>query len=388
MGRSARCRSRPALWRSAARHLARPHAERAPAVFRMEPRTLPEPGSRDRSQHRGADHRRAGPAATSGAGVPHLPRHPAPLSRHRCRASGGDLRPRGRDRRAQLPERRLHPRASARDQDGDAHRGQLADPARQHPRFPLLPLRRTTLLQHPTIDRLRELGLEGMAKSLRELSGNPESKALDRMEWLGILLEHEMTLRQQKRFEARARTAKLRHLASVEDIDYRAARGLDRTLFLKLADCDWIREHRHCLLTGPCGVGKSWLACALGFKACRENLSVLYQRVPRLFTLLALGRGDGRYAKLMRQLGRVDLLILDDWGPEPLLPEQQLDQLEIVEDRYNAGSLIITSQLPVDRWYELVGNPTLADAILDRIIYNAYRVELSGESLRKPRAPA
>ena len=115
------------------------------------------------------------------------------------------------------------------------------------------------MLQHPTIDRLRELGLEGMAKSLRELSANPESKALDHMEWLGILLEHEMTLRQQNRFEARARTAKLRHLASVEDIDYRAARGLDRALFLKLAGCDWIREHRHCLMTGPCGVGKSWL---------------------------------------------------------------------------------------------------------------------------------
>jgi DNA replication protein DnaC len=141
-------------------------------------------------------------------------------------------------------------------------------------------------------------------------------------------------------------------------------------------------------VVGSCGVGKSWLACALGFKACRENLSVLYQRVPRLFALLALGRGDGRYAKLMRQLGRVDLLILDDWGPEPLLPEQQRDLLEIVEDRYNAGSLIITSQLPVDRWYELVGNPTLADAILDRIVHNAYRVELSGESLRKPRASA
>jgi len=121
------------------------------------------------------------------------------------------------------------------------------------------------------------------------------------------ITEHEMTLRQQKRFEARARTAKLRHLASVEDIDYRTARGLDRTLFLTLANCDWIREHRHCLLTGTCGVGKSWLACALGYQACRENLSVLYQRVPRLFALLALGRGDGRYAKLMRQLARVDL---------------------------------------------------------------------------------
>jgi DNA replication protein DnaC len=244
------------------------------------------------------------------------------------------------------------------------------------------------LLQHPTIDRLRELGLEGMAKSLRDLTANPESKALDHMEWLGILLEHEMTLRQQKRFEARARTAKLRHLASVEDIDYRAARGLDRTLFLKLAGCDWIREHRHCLLTGPCGVGKSWLACALGFKACRENLSVLYQRVPRLFALLALGRGDGRYAKLMRQLGRVDLLILDDWGPEPLLPEQQRDLLEIVEDRYNAGSLIITSQLPVDRWYNSWEIPLWPTPFSIASSNNAYRVELSGESLRKPRASA
>jgi DNA replication protein DnaC len=249
-------------------------------------------------------------------------------------------------------------------------------------------LRRKTVLQHPTIERLRELGLEGMARSLRDLAANPESKALDHIEWLGILLEHEMTMRQQKRFEARARTAKLRHLASVEDVDYRAVRGLDRALFLKLSSCDWIREHRHCLLTGPCGVGKSWLACALGHKACRENLSVLYQRIPRLFAALALARGDGRYAKLMQHLGRVALLILDDWGPESLSPEQQRDLLEIVEDRYNAGSLIITSQLPVDRWYEIVGNPTLADAILDRVVHNAYRIELSGESLRKQRAAA
>jgi DNA replication protein DnaC len=147
-----------------------------------------------------------------------------------------------------------------------------------------------------------------------------------------------------------------------------------------------IRERRHCLLTGPAGVGKSWLACALGYKACRENLSVLYQRVPRLFAALALARGDGRYAKLLRQLARVDLLILDDWGPEPLLAEQQRDLLEIVEDRYNAGSLIMTSQVPIDRWYEIVGNPTLADAILDRIMHNSHRIELKGESLRKQRA--
>ena len=133
------------------------------------------------------------------------------------------------------------------------------------------------------------------------------------------------------------------------------------------------------------GIGKSWLACALGFKACRENFTVLYHRLPRLFAALALARGDGRYNKLMRQLARVRLLIIDDWGPEPMLPDQQRDLLEIVEDRYNRGSLIITSQLPVDRWHELIANPTLADAILDRIIHNAYRFDLTGESMRKQR---
>jgi len=151
------------------------------------------------------------------------------------------------------------------------------------------------LLKHPTLDLLAELGLHGMAKSFRDMADNPESTALGHAEWLGVLLEREGTLRQQKRFESRAKTAKLRHLVAVEDVDYRTPRGLDRAVFLKLAGCDWIREHRHCLLTGPAGVGKSWLACALGYKACRENLSVLYQRVPRLFAALALARGLGEF---------------------------------------------------------------------------------------------
>jgi DNA replication protein DnaC len=241
------------------------------------------------------------------------------------------------------------------------------------------------LLNHPTLDLLADLGLHGIAKGFRDLGDNPETASLNHAEWLGLLLERESTLRQQKRFESRAKNAKLRHLAAVEDVDYRTPRGLDRTLFLKLAGCDWIRERHHCLLTGPAGVGKSWLACALGYKACRENLSVLYHRMPRLFAALALSRGDGRYAKLLKQLSRVDLLILDDWGPEPLLAEQRRDLLEIVEDRYGAGSLIITSQVPIDRWYEIVGNPTLADAILDRILHNAHRIELHGETMRKPR---
>ena len=242
------------------------------------------------------------------------------------------------------------------------------------------------MLDHPTLDLLHELGLHGMAHGFRELAQNPEAGHLQHGEWLAILLEHEATLRRQKRFEARARTARLRHPASVEDIDYHAQRGLDRVLLLKLCGCDWIRQHRNLLVTGPTGIGKSWIACALGHKACRENLSVLYQRVPRLMAAFALARGDGRYAKLLRSLARVNLLILDDWGPEPLGAEQRRDLLEIVEDRYDSGSLLITSQLPIARWYELIGDPTLADAILDRVIHNAYRIELSGDSLRKRRA--
>src|SRR4051794_40692193 len=242
------------------------------------------------------------------------------------------------------------------------------------------------MLAHPTLDRLDALGLHGMAKGYREIAANPDARALDHAEWLGLLLEHEVTVRRQKRFETRARAARLRHSASIEDVDYRSHRGLDRALFLKLAACDWIHSRRNLLITGPCGVGKSWLACALGHKACREDLSVLYYRVPRLFAALALARGDGRYGKLLRQLARANLLILDDWGPEPLLPEQARDLLEIVEDRYDAGSLLITSQVPVDRWYDMIGIPTLADAVLDRVMHNAYRIELSGESLRKRNA--
>jgi len=239
------------------------------------------------------------------------------------------------------------------------------------------------MLTHPTLDLLHELGLHGMANGFKMLEQNAEARALEHAEWLGLLLQHEQTLRRQKRFESRAKNARLRHNASVEDIDYRATRGLDRAMFLKLAGCDFIRERRNLLITGSAGVGKSWLGCALGHKACREDFSVLYHRAPRLFAELALARGDGRYAKRLRSLARVDLLILDDWGPEQLTAEQRRDILEIVEDRYDTRSIVITSQLPVAQWYEVIGDPTLADAILDRVIHNAYRIELKGESMRK-----
>ncbi|MBF0305913.1 MAG: ATP-binding protein [Alphaproteobacteria bacterium] len=241
------------------------------------------------------------------------------------------------------------------------------------------------MLTHPTLDTLHALGLHGCAKGFKDLAADTAATALSHAEWLGLLLDHEVTLRRQKRFEARARRAKLRQSAAVEDVDYRAARGLDRSLFLKLATCQWLRDHRHLILCGPTGVGKSWLACALGHKACREDFSVLYHRVPRLLAALDLARGDGRYAKLLASLARADLLILDDWGPEPMAADHRRDLLEIVEDRCGRGSLLITSQVPVDRWYEIIGDPTLADAILDRIVHAAYRIDLSGDSLRKRR---
>ena len=240
------------------------------------------------------------------------------------------------------------------------------------------------MLAHPTLDQLHTLGLHGLAKGFRELEHKPEARGLDHAEWLGLLLEYELTLRRQKQFETRARVAKLRHSASVEDVNYQTPRGLDRALFLKPSACDWIAERRNLLVTGASGLGKSWLACALGHKACRENISVLYTRVPRLLADLAIAHGDARYARLLRSLARIKLLILDDWGPEALTSGQARDMLEIVEDRYDNGSLIITSQVPIDRWHDLIGVPTLADAILDRVVHNAYRIELAGESLRKP----
>ena len=242
------------------------------------------------------------------------------------------------------------------------------------------------MLLHPTLDLLNQLGLTGMAKGLQDLDTQPEARSLNHAEWLSLLLEQEITVRRQKRFENRSRMARLRHDACIEDVDYQAPRGLDRSLFLKLGSCDWIRAKRNLLITGPCGVGKSFLACALGQKACREDLSVVYHRASRLFAMLALGRNDGRYAKMLRALSRANLIILDDWGPEALTADRRRDLLEIVEDRYDRGSILITSQVPVDKWYEIIGSPTLADAILDRVIHNAYRIDLAGESLRKRHA--
>ena len=241
------------------------------------------------------------------------------------------------------------------------------------------------MLNHPTLDQLHALGLQGMAKAFVEIDAKSQANDLGHREWLGLLLDREASWRRDKRLVARLRYAKLRQQASIEDVDYRSPRGLDRALFQRLADGQWIDAHDNLAICGPTGVGKSWLASALGHKACRDNRSVLYHRVPKLFEELALARGDGRHPRILRNLGRADLLILDDWGLEPLDAAARHDLLEILEERYGRRSIVITSQLPVDRWHQVVNDPTYADAIMDRLVHNAHRIELTGESMRRTR---
>jgi DNA replication protein DnaC len=239
------------------------------------------------------------------------------------------------------------------------------------------------MLIHPTAERLRALGLAAMADALVELQNAPDAAELTREDWLGLLVDREATSRENKRLARRLRDARLRQAAVVEDVDFRAPRGLDRALFHKLASCEWVRDHHHLVVVGPTGIGKSWLACALGHKACREGFSVLYKRATRLFSDLTQARGEGRLPRLLTTLERIRLLIVDDWGPEPLNAEQRRDLLEIVDDRDDRSSLLITSQVPVNRWHHVIADPTLGDAILDRILHRAHRIELKGPSLRR-----
>lgn len=243
------------------------------------------------------------------------------------------------------------------------------------------------MLVHPTLDQLKALKLDGMADAFVELQNQAQAADLGHAEWLALLLDREAANRDTKRFQIRLRGARLRHgQAVIEDVDYRTPRRLDKALFQQLAAGKWIAEHRNLLVTGPCGVGKSWLSCALAQKACRDGYTVLYARVPRLFADLELAHGDGRFARLFRTLVKTDLLILDDWGPDRLSASGRRDLMEIVEDRHGRGSILITSQIPVSSWHDVIGEPTLGDAILDRVIHNAYRLELDGPSMRKIKA--
>ena len=239
------------------------------------------------------------------------------------------------------------------------------------------------MLTHPTHERLLALGLTGMAKALEEQRRQNDLSALDFEERLALMIDRETIERENKRLAGRLKVARLRQSAVVEDINMKAPRSLDKALFAKLVAGDWITRHQNLAIIGKTGLGKSWIACALGHKACRDDRSVLYHRVPRLFDALALARGDGRHARLLKTLSRVDLLILDDWGLAPVTLDQARDLLEIVDDRHGRGSTIVTTQLPIEHWHEMIPNPTIADAILDRLVHNAHRLILKGESMRK-----
>jgi DNA replication protein DnaC len=225
-----------------------------------------------------------------------------------------------------------------------------------------------------------------MLKALEEQMQMPDIDSLSFEQRLGLMADREITERQNRHLKTRLRKANLRQSASVEDIDYLHPRGLDKALVAKLQSCDWIKEHHNLIITGPTGTGKTFLACALAHKACREGLSALYVRIPRLLQDLFISKGDGRYGKLLKSISKTDLLLLDDWGMSKITSEQSRDLLEIIDDRHALRSTLITSQFPVDHWHELIEDPTLADAILDRIIHNAYKINLKGDSMRKKRS--
>lgn len=240
------------------------------------------------------------------------------------------------------------------------------------------------MLTHHSLTQLKTLRLDGMARALEEQLALPSAATLSFEERIAFIIDREIAFRDSKRLTRLLKQAKLRvGSACLEDVDYRPGRGIEKKLVASLGSGDWIRHHHNCLLTGPTGSGKTWLACALGNAACRQGFSALYVRLPRLFEELRIAHGDGSFTRRLATLAKTDLLLIDDWGLAPPTAAERSDLLEVLDDRVGTRSTVITSQLPIEHWHEYLGEPTLADAILDRILHSSHRLALAGESMRK-----
>jgi len=239
------------------------------------------------------------------------------------------------------------------------------------------------MLSEQTLEKLAAMKLSGMAKAFRHWLDQPNNREIAPADLIGMLADAEWLYRDERKLTTRLRNARFRMSAALEDIDYSHARGLSKSVMVELAGCRWIKSHQNVIVTGETGLGKSYLACALGQKACREGFSVAYRRASRLFDELAQARADGTYPLLLRRLAKTEVLILDDFGLEVLAAAQRRDLLEVLEDRYGSSSTIVTSQLDTEHWHAVIADQTIADAVCDRLVHNAHRLKLKGESMRK-----
>ena len=245
------------------------------------------------------------------------------------------------------------------------------------------------MLMEQTLQTLKELRLPGMAAAFEEQQTHAATAGLSFDERFSMLVDREQCWRDNRHVARLLRDAKLKTTqACLEDVRYGGGRKLDKAQIVQLASCQWIRAHQNLVITGATGCGKTWLACALGNAACRQGLSVAYARAPRLFEELRIAHGDGSFGKRLSALAKTDLLILDDWALAPLNQAERNDLLEVLDDRVATRSTVITSQLPVEHWHAYLNDPTLADAILDRVLHSAHKLTLAGESLRKPEKEA